>query len=537
MVDGRAFLVKRGRHRKSPDEHLAIVGWPVHTAPAYSGNMKVRTLLVLGAAVLIGAVAWISTSSTAVALPDGTLVRLTRLKFDDLNTFLHGSALEKLLGNSLPTNGLGAGRFRLNRPVRANPYVFEQPTLSLEFQLSGPAVEAGLSRVVKPKFNREYRLVILGDDGFPYVEEFQRTARYSDGVFIYVNATAYPRRSRTLRFLVQQHDDPTASWRTVGEFRRRNPVEESEEWSTEPTPIRRTSNQLEFMTGPVMVEANHSNQRQSFWATTVTIPFQLRQHGVLRTNWSLHHVFLADSSGNFIRLLAHNAIMEKGSNVFRIFRSLDPRTVWRVRAGVAPISDFATSNLFTLKIPHSFNSPAGSITTNIAGRQFHARWASERTVTVELMTKTPESRLALARAWDESGQDVGDRIQSAGQFEIWKSFPASSEPGSPSSAPVTLEVAVTQNLPVEFTIQPQLSESKSSSWLDSMNASDKFSLNRTGAASTYVESRMEQYGFIIGAALLIVVGLCACALGGKANRGVRRFRGEHHESYLGRDRK
>ncbi|HKX60795.1 MAG TPA: hypothetical protein VJS65_03110 [Verrucomicrobiae bacterium] len=56
-------------------------------------------------------------------------------------------------------------------------------------------------------------------------------------------------------------------------------------------------------------------------------------------------------------------------------------------------------------------------------------------------------------------------------------------------------------------------------------------MNRTGAASTYVQSRMEEYGLIIGAALLILVSLCAWALGAKANAGVQRFRSEHHESF------
>jgi len=59
----------------------------------------------------------------------------------------------------------------------------------------------------------------------------------------------------------------------------------------------------------------------------------------------------------------------------------------------------------------------------------------------------------------------------------------------------------------------------------------KFSLNRRGCPSSYVESRMEEYGLIIGAALLILVSLCAWALGAKANAGVQRFRSEHHESF------
>jgi hypothetical protein len=230
-------------------------------------------------------------------------------------------------------------------------------------------------------FNREFRLVITGEDGFPYVEEFQKAAKYGEGVFIYVNATAFPRRSRVLRFRLQHHDGPIAPWHTVAEFRRRNPVDESDDWSAETAPIHRTSGPFEFIAGQVAVETNHSNEMQSFWASTVTIPFQLRENGIIQTNWNLHQV------------------------------------------------------------------------------------------TVRMDPADPDSRLSYAAAWDERGESVGGQAQSAAQFEFWKSLPsipAGSDiaPGSP----VTLHVAVTRNVPVEFTIRPRLIESKGPREFDSGNA-------------------------------------------------------------------
>jgi hypothetical protein len=47
---------------------------------------------------------------------------------------------------------------------------------------------------------------------------------------------------------------------------------------------------------------------------------------------------------------------------------------------------------------------------------------------------------------------------------------------------------------------------------------------------------MEQYGIIVGAGLLIIVTACAWLLGAKAHAAVRRFRDEHHESFLGQRR-
>jgi|GEM_PF-1543442 len=45
---------------------------------------------------------------------------------------------------------------------------------------------------------------------------------------------------------------------------------------------------------------------------------------------------------------------------------------------------------------------------------------------------------------------------------------------------------------------------------------------------------MDQYGIIIGAALLVIVSACAWFLGTKAHAEVRRFRDEQHEHFRGR---
>ena len=44
---------------------------------------------------------------------------------------------------------------------------------------------------------------------------------------------------------------------------------------------------------------------------------------------------------------------------------------------------------------------------------------------------------------------------------------------------------------------------------------------------------VEQYGPILGAALLLAVSACGVLLARKANRNVRQFREENHESFLG----
>jgi hypothetical protein len=44
---------------------------------------------------------------------------------------------------------------------------------------------------------------------------------------------------------------------------------------------------------------------------------------------------------------------------------------------------------------------------------------------------------------------------------------------------------------------------------------------------------LTQYGLILGGVLILLVSACAVLLGRKAAVSVRRFREEHHESFLG----
>ena len=48
---------------------------------------------------------------------------------------------------------------------------------------------------------------------------------------------------------------------------------------------------------------------------------------------------------------------------------------------------------------------------------------------------------------------------------------------------------------------------------------------------------MEQTGLIIGVALLLLVSVCAFVLGRKAARSIEQFREDHHESFVGKEKR
>ena len=428
--------------------------------------MKGRRLIIFGALVAVLAVAlMMKPPPKPVRISDGTLIGLSRLKFGTSNAFIHGSGLERLLGSLLPTNGVRVGSVQLNRPKPSNNYRLEQSTLSAEFRFSGLVVDNGSSRILSPKFHREFRLLITGVDGFPYVEEFLRTARYSDGVFLYVNSTSFPRGSPVLHFQVQQHDERLAPWRTVAEFHRPNPArDEARKWTTEAFPVRRITNDVELLIDTVTVSPRDSNKWEYFWQATVNIPFQVRVNGVLKTNWTLHQVNGKDTSGNSLFI---GAIRESRNDwsIYHAFRSLDPRKVWRLSADVAPESVFAPDELFTFEVPIP---PAASFVTNFGGAELKVGWVNGNMLSVELPGNSAGKRLIFVEARDGNGRPIGEHSGSWGRTRFWKSInlpgvsPATlGAPPTSSTGAITATIAITRNIPVEITIQPKLDPSGS----------------------------------------------------------------------------
>jgi hypothetical protein len=418
--------------------------------------MKGRRLIIFGVLVAIAAVALtMKPRPKPVQLFDGTLLELTRLKLGTSNAFVHGSALERALGPLLPTNGMQLGRLRLNRPTTANQFDFRESVLSLEFRLSGRPVENGNSRVLSPKFYREFRLVISGDDEFPFVHEFLQTSRFSDGVFLYVNSTCFPRSSRFLHFELQQHDDRLGPWRTVAELYRTNPArDETRKWRAEPAPIQRHTNGVEFLMGTLTVSPHDSNPWEYFWQATVDIPFQVKVNGVLSTNWTLHQTKGEDTSGNSLFIGASRHI-ENNWSIYRAFRSLDPRKVWRLRADLAPESGFPPDELFTFEIPAP---PSGSFVTNFAGVPMTVGWVNVNMLSVELVEKPAGKRLVFVDARDAQGRSIREHSGSWDRARFWRSLKVPERSPSGESLPIQATIALTRNIPIEVTVQPQFIE-------------------------------------------------------------------------------
>jgi hypothetical protein len=79
-------------------------------------------------------------------------------------------------------------------------------------------------------------------------------------------------------------------------------------------------------------------------------------------------------------------------------------------------------------------------------------------LSVELLTNSPSLRLAFVGARDDSGKDIAEHSGSWSQFRFWKSLALRPSPNSPSSGAksVTATIAISPNVPLEFTVKPRL---------------------------------------------------------------------------------
>ena len=131
----------------------------------------------------------------------------------------------------------------------------------------------------------------------------------------------------------------------------------------------------------------------------------------------------------------------------RVWRSPDPRKIWRIETNLAQDSDFPATNLFTLRIPVP---PMGTLETNIDGfplrGSLNGNWLS-----VELLTNKSDLRLSLVQAQDQNGTNIAEWSGSWGQFRFNKSLSLPSPGGE-----VIATLAVHKNVKVEFTIKPLL---------------------------------------------------------------------------------
>lgn len=378
-----------------------------------------------------------------VRLDDGSLLLVNSVSCAQPNRFLHGKPVEKLLGNTIPANGLRLAKLQLARPI---PQVFPAPSgkseLVVELKLVGR--KAATHSFVKPAFPREYRCVFSGESGFEFVEELREYGLnpYSDGYFRYIVARRFPRDSRWLRLRIEKRQTMYAGgpWTLAAEFKFRNPAHPANRpWTADPPGTPKKVGGMEFALTQLTVQTQAYAPRD-IWNHVVTSEFQVSTNGLALTNWSARYgyVQVEDASGNWDTLASH--------------RSLDPKFVWKLEADFEPESGFAADRMATLPIPAKLTS---AIITNIAGVPISIWWANGNTLMARIPTNDPSIGLRLLGATDEKGQKINWRSTGESQFSFSMSF----MPAPPTLTPapnVNATIAIVPNVHATFYSQPPL---------------------------------------------------------------------------------
>jgi RNA polymerase sigma factor (sigma-70 family) len=391
---------------------------------------KAKLAIAAGVGVLVAAGATVAIEKTISysgeileqRLPDGSELILNKLSYGTNNIFYHG-------GKTL--NPGWQGRY----------------CLVAEFKIIADNPDAPM---LKPKFYRQYRCVVRGEQGIEFVEEFSGATRnggfttYPDGTFAYIMTSTFPRDSRWLWFRFEQSEtnNPYGPWEKVAEFKIKNPASPIlSSWTAGATPATNSADGKDFVLDEVTVQLLSTNQHD-IWAHLVSMPTHVYRQGESLTNWGIAFGNAEDASGNWNPGLPSQ-------------RSLDPRYVWKLDMDFEPQSDFASSNLATVDLP---NSGQFSTEVTVMGMPVKISWDGSW-VEASMPTNRPDLALNLVKVTDAEGRTGQNGSGNWNQYHFRKgSFLVRLPDGTVTwdFKPATVTVAVVPNVHTTFYVQPKL---------------------------------------------------------------------------------
>jgi hypothetical protein len=409
-------------------------------------------LIIAALLVIAGVLAFflLRENSSTRTLDDGSKLVLSGVRIGRTNVYTHGSFLSQTIGRFIPSNGLSIAGYDLQPPSRVALYDWWGQTQAVEVltaQLRLLPASARADDFLKPPFYRKFRLLIVGDDGFTYVQEFDAFKRYEDGLFRYVNAHTFPRTSRTVQFRIEERDNPAKrNFRDVAAFAVKNPKRAKvEPWSIDESPRITLAADLTIELGDLVVRSE-PNPRD-IWDHVADLSFRVTNRGRVLTNWAIHHTRIRDASGNTDWFFGSTRITNDWT-IYRSHRVLDPFQPWRFDVNFALDSDFPETNLFSFAITWPM---AATNQTEFGGLPVSISFVNTDMLAVELPSKPPHLRLTFVSAFDDVGQNVNEGSGSWGQHSFWKLLKVRHNKGMN----VTATIAIHPNYPATFTLQPR----------------------------------------------------------------------------------
>src|SRR5688572_5087184 len=134
-----------------------------------------RWKLIIAALLIASILAFfvLHEDSSTRTLPDGSKLVLSGVRIGRTNVYTHGSFLSRTIGRFVPSNRVAIAGHDLRPPLKVALYDWRGHTQALEVltaQLHLLPASARADDFLKPPFYRKFRLLIVGDDGFTYVQ-------------------------------------------------------------------------------------------------------------------------------------------------------------------------------------------------------------------------------------------------------------------------------------------------------------------------------------------------------------------------------
>jgi hypothetical protein len=389
--------------------------------------------------------------STSRRLADGSTMVISGVRVGHSNVYTHGNFLSKTLGRFVPTNGLNIAGTTIQRPRQVPQPAWLAGTqkwevLTAELRLLPGSAQA--EDFVKSAFYRKYRIVLFGDDGFTYVQEYKDFTQYPEGMFSYINAHTFPRTSRWLHIRLDYRESSrTRDFREVTTFVVKNPKPvRPEPWVPEKSPRIKVGQGVEVEIGEFVIRSEPIHP-WDMWEHVAVLPLRFTSRGKVVTSWGIHDVRVRDASGNFDYFGASRSVTNDWI-FYRAFRPLDPTQPWRFDGGFALAEDFPQTNLFSFVVPWPMS---GTNQTNFGRLPVSISWVNTDMLAVELPNAPADWRLAFVKAWDAEGNDLNEYTGSWRQDGFWRLLKVRGNKG----IEVHATVAIHPNYPATFILQPR----------------------------------------------------------------------------------
>jgi len=388
---------------------------------------KAKTAIFIGAGLLLaaGTTTVVVEHSHAQAgailtqrLEDGSTLVINSISYGDKHQFVHGTK----------TN------------LWSSP---GHEDLVVEFQLAGKNIQN--HPLVKPAFFRQFRIMMRGETGIEFAEEFLPSLFRADGenYYAYVPTTIFPRDSAWLWFRIEKSETnyPYGPWHTVAEFKAPNPARPAHRnWVASSFPVTNSVAGMDFVLDEVTLQMRPFNARD-IWNHIVTVPTRVYDSGVWLTNWAIAWGRVEDASGN-------------ESPVLQSHRSLDPAFVWKLELDMGPVSDFKPENIASVKTPKI----GSQITTNVMNVPVTVSWNGNGTsLEANMPTNRPDLALRYISARNNQNEDVQSWGGNWGQYSFRRnSFMVERDGSFQDIKPASVTFAVVPNVHTTFYAKPRL---------------------------------------------------------------------------------